>query len=126
METGVTSNKTPDVTDVTKTPSAPRAFECFGLISYSGERLTPGIRTVFAYSPFAIAESLGYYAAPAPFPGSLVMAPLALMAAGSEAQQAEWLPGITLKLNARELLPPFSCQAPHSPGTTREGPHAPR
>jgi len=41
-----------------------------------------------------VAESLGYYAAPAPFPASLVMAPLALVAAGSEAQQAEWLPGI--------------------------------
>src|SRR5215469_15634044 len=36
-----------------------------------------------------VAESLGYYAAPAPFPASLVMA---LVAAGSEAQQAEWLP----------------------------------
>ena len=41
-----------------------------------------------------VAESLGYYAAPAPFPASLVMAPLALEAAGTEAQQAEWLPGI--------------------------------
>jgi len=41
-----------------------------------------------------VAESLGYYAAPVPFPASLVMAPLALMAAGSEAQQAEWLPAI--------------------------------
>ena len=41
-----------------------------------------------------VAESLGYYAAPVPFPARLVMAPLALMAAGSEAQQAEWLPAI--------------------------------
>jgi hypothetical protein len=29
MEIGVTSNKTPDVTDVTKIPSAPRVFEFF-------------------------------------------------------------------------------------------------
>ena len=40
------------------------------------------------------AESLGYHAVPAPFTGSLVMAPLALMLGGDEAQQARWLPGI--------------------------------
>lgn len=41
-----------------------------------------------------VAECLGYHAAPAPFSASLVMAPMALMASGSEAQQAEWLPKI--------------------------------
>ena len=41
-----------------------------------------------------VAESLGYHVAPVPFPASVVMAPLALMSAGSEAQQAEWLPRI--------------------------------
>ena len=40
------------------------------------------------------AESLGYHAAPAPFAASLVMAPLALVASGTEAQQREWLPRI--------------------------------
>ena len=40
------------------------------------------------------AESLGYHAAPAPFAASLVMAPLALVASGTEAQQREWLPKI--------------------------------
>ena len=39
-----------------------------------------------------VAESLGYHVAPVPFAASVVMAPLALMSAGSEAQQAEWLP----------------------------------
>lgn len=41
-----------------------------------------------------VAESLGYHVAPLPFPASVVMAPLALMSIGSEAQQAEWLPNI--------------------------------
>lgn len=41
-----------------------------------------------------VAESLGYHVAPVPFPASVVMAPLALMSAGSEAQQAKWLPKI--------------------------------
>jgi alkylation response protein AidB-like acyl-CoA dehydrogenase len=40
------------------------------------------------------AESLGYHATPAPFAASLVMAPLAFMASGTEAQQQEWLPRI--------------------------------
>lgn len=40
------------------------------------------------------AESLGYHAVPAPFAASLVMAPLALTASGTEAQQQEWLPKI--------------------------------
>lgn len=40
------------------------------------------------------AESFGYHAVPAPFVASVVMAPLALMASGSEMQQAQWLPGI--------------------------------
>lgn len=38
------------------------------------------------------AEALGRTAAPAPFLGSAVLAPLALMRGGSDAQQAEWLP----------------------------------
>ena len=41
-----------------------------------------------------IAQSLGYFATPAPFVGSSVMATVALLAAGSPAQQAEWLPRI--------------------------------
>lgn len=40
------------------------------------------------------AESLGYHATPGPFAASLVMAPLALQASGTEAQQQEWLPRI--------------------------------
>lgn len=40
------------------------------------------------------AESLGYHATPGAFAASLVMAPVALQAAGNEAQQAEWLPAI--------------------------------
>jgi alkylation response protein AidB-like acyl-CoA dehydrogenase len=38
------------------------------------------------------AESLGWGVTPVPFLGSAVMAPLALMSAGSEEQQSEWLP----------------------------------
>jgi alkylation response protein AidB-like acyl-CoA dehydrogenase len=41
-----------------------------------------------------VAESLGYHVAPIPFPASVIMAPLAVMSVGSEAQQAEWLPKI--------------------------------
>ena len=41
-----------------------------------------------------IAESLAAHVAPAPFLGSAVLAPLALQAAGSPAQQAAWLPGL--------------------------------
>src|ERR1700686_2466090 len=40
------------------------------------------------------AESLGYHAMPGPFAASLVMAPLALQASGTQAQQQEWLPRI--------------------------------
>ena len=40
------------------------------------------------------AESLGYHATPGAFAASLVMAPLALTASGTEAQQQEWLPRI--------------------------------
>ena len=39
-----------------------------------------------------IAEALGRFVAPAPFLGSAVLAPLALMIAGSPSQQALWLP----------------------------------
>ncbi len=39
-----------------------------------------------------IAEALGAHAAPSPFLGSAVLAPLALSLAGSPAQQAAWLP----------------------------------
>jgi alkylation response protein AidB-like acyl-CoA dehydrogenase len=40
------------------------------------------------------AESLGYHAVPGAFSASLMMAPLALQASGTEAQQQEWLPRI--------------------------------
>ena len=40
------------------------------------------------------AESLGYHAVPGAYAASLVMAPLAVRAAGTEDQQAEWLPKI--------------------------------
>ena len=40
------------------------------------------------------AESLGYHAAPSAFAASAVMAPMALLASGTEAQQDEWLPRI--------------------------------
>jgi alkylation response protein AidB-like acyl-CoA dehydrogenase len=40
------------------------------------------------------AESLGYHAVPGPFAAGLVMAPLALQASGTQAQQQEWLPRI--------------------------------
>ncbi len=41
-----------------------------------------------------VAEALGAAAAPAPFAGPAVMAPLALLAAGDAAQQGRWLPAI--------------------------------
>ena len=40
------------------------------------------------------AESIGYHAVPGPFAACLVMAPLALQANGTEAQQEGWLPRI--------------------------------
>lgn len=40
------------------------------------------------------AEALGSFAAPAPFVGAAVMAPLAILRAGREAAQAAWLPRI--------------------------------
>jgi alkylation response protein AidB-like acyl-CoA dehydrogenase len=39
-----------------------------------------------------VSEMLGRYVAPAPFIATSVLAPLALISAGSEAQQHEWLP----------------------------------
>ena len=42
MEIGVTSNKTPDVTDVTKIPSAPRVFEFFRVDLVYSRRLDAG------------------------------------------------------------------------------------
>jgi len=41
-----------------------------------------------------ILEALGRTVAPAPFTGSAIMAPAALLAGGSEAQKEEWLPQI--------------------------------
>jgi alkylation response protein AidB-like acyl-CoA dehydrogenase len=41
-----------------------------------------------------VSEMLGRYVAPAPFAATSVVAPLALLHAGSPAQQAEWLPKI--------------------------------
>jgi alkylation response protein AidB-like acyl-CoA dehydrogenase len=41
-----------------------------------------------------VAEMLGRHVTPAPFVAASVMAPLALMRAGSETQQAQWLPKI--------------------------------
>ncbi|MCH8332339.1 acyl-CoA dehydrogenase family protein, partial [Candidatus Sumerlaeota bacterium] len=41
-----------------------------------------------------LAETLGYHVAPAPFVASVVMAPLAIMALGSEAQRSRWLPAL--------------------------------
>jgi alkylation response protein AidB-like acyl-CoA dehydrogenase len=40
------------------------------------------------------AEALGYFAAPAPFTGAAVMAPLAIGRSGSAVQQVAWLPRI--------------------------------
>jgi len=40
------------------------------------------------------AEALGYFAAPVPFAGAAVMAPLAFMGSGDGAAQAAWLPRI--------------------------------
>jgi len=40
------------------------------------------------------AEALGYFAAPVPFAGAAVMAPLAFLRLGSDAAQAAWLPRI--------------------------------
>ena len=40
------------------------------------------------------AESLGYHAVPGPYAASLVMAPLALQASGTQTDQQEWLPRI--------------------------------
>jgi alkylation response protein AidB-like acyl-CoA dehydrogenase len=47
-----------------------------------------------------VAETLGAHVAPTPFLGSAVLAPLAILRAGSTAQQQEWLP----KLAAGESL----------------------
>jgi alkylation response protein AidB-like acyl-CoA dehydrogenase len=47
-----------------------------------------------------VAETLGAHVAPTPFLGAAVLAPLALIAAGSSAQRDAWLP----KLAAGELL----------------------
>ena len=55
---------------------------------------------LFLLDAALIAETLGAHVAPAPFLGSAVLAPLALLAAGSKPQQAEWLP----KLAAGETL----------------------
>ena len=41
-----------------------------------------------------VAESLGYVVAPVPFSASSIMAPVALLNAGSDAQQEHWLPKI--------------------------------
>ena len=41
-----------------------------------------------------VAESLGKHVVPAPYLGAVVLAPLAIAEAGSEAQQREWLPRI--------------------------------
>lgn len=41
-----------------------------------------------------VAEALAYHATPVPFAASLIMAPLAVAASASEAQQVEWLPRI--------------------------------
>ena len=41
-----------------------------------------------------VAETLGYYVTPAPFVSTVVMAPLALALAGSDAQRSRWLPGL--------------------------------
>ncbi|MBI2217321.1 MAG: acyl-CoA dehydrogenase family protein [Candidatus Rokubacteria bacterium] len=40
------------------------------------------------------AEALGYHAAPTPFAAAAVMAPLAILGAGSEAARAAWLPRV--------------------------------
>jgi alkylation response protein AidB-like acyl-CoA dehydrogenase len=55
------------------------------------------------------AEALAWGVAPAPFLGSAVMAPIALREAGSEAQQAHWLPqlavgGARIGVAASELV----------------------
>jgi alkylation response protein AidB-like acyl-CoA dehydrogenase len=41
-----------------------------------------------------VAECLGHAAAPTPFVASVVMAPLAILAAGSDVQKSRWLPAI--------------------------------
>src|SRR5689334_24473432 len=41
-----------------------------------------------------VSEMLGRHVAPAPFAATAVVAPLALLHAGSPAQQAEWLPKV--------------------------------
>ncbi len=41
-----------------------------------------------------VAETLGYYVTPAPFVSTVVMAPLAIAMAGSDAQRSRWLPGL--------------------------------
>jgi alkylation response protein AidB-like acyl-CoA dehydrogenase len=41
-----------------------------------------------------VAETLGHGVAPVPFVASMVMVPLAIALAGTEAQQSQWLPGV--------------------------------
>lgn len=55
------------------------------------------------------AETLGWGVTPSPFLGTAVMAPIALLAAGSDAQQARWLPqiatgGCRIGIAASELV----------------------
>lgn len=47
-----------------------------------------------------VSEALGRFVTPAPYVGTAVLAPLALMRAGSEAQKSQWLP----KLAAGEVV----------------------
>lgn len=54
-----------------------------------------------------VAEALGYAAAPTPFAGPCVMAPMAIAASGSEDQQRRWLP----RMAAGEMRVAVACGA---------------
>jgi alkylation response protein AidB-like acyl-CoA dehydrogenase len=72
------------------------------------------------------AEALGHAAAPAPFLGTAVLAPLALCLLGSTAQQAQWLPRIAagelrfgLGFGARWPARPAAIRSGSRPGACR-------
>lgn len=69
-----------------------------------------------------VAETLGYHVAPAPYVSSTVVAPTALMLAGSEAQKQAWLPRIAAgEVVVGAALTEIASGARHGAGVTSSG-----
>lgn len=69
-----------------------------------------------------IAETLGKHVAPVPFAGTAVMAPLALMAGGSTAQQKRWLPKLASgEARAAVAVSEYAGGARENAGVTAKG-----